>query len=176
MEKYVFRNACQALAAWRQVVHTLAVAEAQLEFEHRDLHWGNILIKPTTEKTVTFTVDNKKYCVETEGVKTTIIDFSLSRLTSEAVDGCTIFNNLAEDPTLFKGRGDIQFDVYRRMKTENGNSWEKFTPKTNVFWLDYLLAKMSTEVHYKAKKVDFSFSSHFYILYIKIRKYLPTLQ
>lgn len=45
LEKFVFRNASQALAAWKQVVHTLAVAESQLEFEHRDLHWGNILIK-----------------------------------------------------------------------------------------------------------------------------------
>ena len=45
LEKYEFRHAGQALAAWKQVVHTLAVAESEMHFEHRDLHWGNVLIK-----------------------------------------------------------------------------------------------------------------------------------
>ena len=33
-----------------QICLTLSVAEVQLKFEHRDLHWGNILIAPTKEK------------------------------------------------------------------------------------------------------------------------------
>ena len=31
-------------------------------------------------------------------------------------DGLTVFCNLAEDESLFGGKGDYQFDVYRLMK------------------------------------------------------------
>ena len=93
--------------------------------------------------------------VKTDGVKTSIIDFSLSRL---SLDKVTIFNNLSEEPSLFtaKGKdhtgGDYQFDIYRKMREVNGNKWELFTPKTNLWWLDYMLEKMITEVSYSAKK------------------------
>ena len=64
-----------------------------------------------------YIIDGVEYKVETSGIQTTIIDFSLSRLTS-LTDSCTIYNNLAEDPTLFTAKGldkggDYQFDVYR---------------------------------------------------------------
>merc|ERR1719466_657433 len=81
LEKFVFRDATQALHAWKQVAHALAVAEEGLKFEHRDLHWGNVLVKETIQKTVDFTLGGDTYQVETGGVLTTIIDFSLSRLT-----------------------------------------------------------------------------------------------
>ena len=74
------------------------------------------------------------------------------------MDKVTIFNNLSEDPTLFTARGkeqpggDFQFDIYRKMREINKNEWEEFTPKTNVFWLDYMLDKMITEVYYSSKK------------------------
>ncbi len=115
LEKFVFRDAGQALQAWRQVAHTLAVAEEQLQFEHRDLHWsvsrsahflaltfscrGNVLIKETKAgEVVDCRLAGDTYKVETKGVHATIIDFSLSRA---VVDGQHIFNNLAEDPSIF---------------------------------------------------------------------------
>ena len=158
LEKYEFAHASQALAAWRQVVHAVAVAEAALSFEHRDLHWGNVLIKATDRKFVNYIVDGNCYRVDTLGVETTIIDFSLSRLTSRE-ENCTIFKNLAEDPTLFtaqglKAGGDYQFDIYRMMKQSNNNNWEQFNAKTNIFWLHYLLEKMITEVYYKVSNLS----------------------
>lgn len=35
------------------------------------------------------------------------------------LDGVTVFCNLAEDESLFTGKGDYQFDVYRLMKKSN---------------------------------------------------------
>jgi len=155
LEKYTFKHASQALQAWKQVAHSLAVAEEELQFEHRDLHWGNVLVKETTEKFAQFTIGGDVYQVETCGVVTSIIDFSLSRL---SLDKVTIFNNLSDDPTLFSARGqnqpggDYQFDIYRKMKEYNDNEWEAFNAKTNIFWLDYMLDKMLTEVYYSSKK------------------------
>jgi len=155
LEKFTFKHASQALQAWKQVAHALAVAEEELMFEHRDLHWGNVLVKETTNKFVQFTLGGDIFQVETGGVETSIIDFSLSRL---SMDKVTIFNNLSEDPTLFTARGkgqsggDYQFDVYRKMRDFNRNEWEEFTPKTNILWLDYMLEKMMTEVYYSGKK------------------------
>jgi serine/threonine-protein kinase haspin len=37
-----------------QVVFTLAVAEEAVEFEHRDLHWGNVMVRPAEYRTVAF--------------------------------------------------------------------------------------------------------------------------
>jgi hypothetical protein len=36
------------------------------------------------------------------------------------VDGLSTYCDLAKDDTLFEGQGDYQFDVYRKMKEENG--------------------------------------------------------
>ena len=63
LEKFTFRNASQALQAWKQVVHSLAVAEEEHQFEHRDLHWGNVLIRETTHKFVEYSVNGDTYQV-----------------------------------------------------------------------------------------------------------------
>ena len=96
--------------------------------------------------------------MEPEGVHTTIIDFSLSRA---EVRGDVIYNNLAEDPSIFEANGrehggDYQFDIYRKMKAANTNSWAEFRPESNVFWLHYMLEKMTVqgEVHYSGKKTS----------------------
>jgi len=58
--------------------------------------------------------------------------------------GVTLFQDLASDETLFSGDAEVdyQFEVYRKMREETENDWSRFTPKTNVFWIHYLLDKM----------------------------------
>ena len=51
-----------------------------LHFEHRDLHWGNVLVHPTTEASIALTLDGTTHHIPSEGVKATIIDYTLSRM------------------------------------------------------------------------------------------------
>lgn len=48
---------------------TLAVAERSLEFEHRDLHWGNILISKTDDTSSVYKLDENNISLDTKGVK-----------------------------------------------------------------------------------------------------------
>ena len=52
-----------------------------LQFEHRDLHGGNVLLRKTDQEYIYFRVDGVEYSVESYGVEATIIDYTLSRLT-----------------------------------------------------------------------------------------------
>ena len=56
-----------------------SVAETTLEFEHRDLHWGNILVSKTANSCQCFVLDGQNFEIATDGVVATIIDFTLSR-------------------------------------------------------------------------------------------------
>lgn len=46
----------------------------------RDLHWGNVLVKTTKQKTGSFLLNGTTHSLETKGVLVRIIDYSLSRL------------------------------------------------------------------------------------------------
>lgn len=127
----------------------MAAAESQFEFEHRDLHWGNVLACPTTEKFLTFSVDGKTIEIPSHGVKATIIDFTVSRISH---NGSSIFYDLSEDPELFTASGDYQQEIYRLMQDHNKDQWETFEPYTNVLWLHYTINKMIDGVRYSAKK------------------------
>ncbi len=56
-----------------------SVAETLLEFEHRDLHWGNVLVRESDVNNFVYSICGESYEVKTHGVVATIIDFSLSR-------------------------------------------------------------------------------------------------
>lgn len=88
------------------------VAEEALQFEHRDIHWGNIVVRTTEVKFLEYKISDRLKNVETRGVLASIIDYSLSRLTCPK-DGTIIYNDASQDPTLFTGTGDYQFDIYR---------------------------------------------------------------
>ncbi|XP_034943831.1 uncharacterized protein [Chelonus insularis] len=148
MEAFLFNNANEAYITFLQTALTLAVGERSLEFEHRDMHWGNILISRTKEKEVSYKLDNEEITLACNGIKVAIIDFTLSRMSYE---GCCIFNDLALDPALFNAAGEYQFEIYRLMRAKIGNDWQLFEPYTNILWLHYTLDKMIKEVRYKKK-------------------------
>ncbi|XP_062575539.1 uncharacterized protein LOC134237467 [Saccostrea cucullata] len=146
LEAAQFNNIFEAKSVFEQVTFSLAVAEEALQFEHRDLHWGNVLVKKTGVKVHEYVVLGQTFQVESHGVHVSIIDFTLSRLDK---DGCTIFTDLSTDESLFEGTGDYQFDIYRKMRELNKNDWKGFHAQTNVFWLHYLADKLIRGKRYK---------------------------
>ncbi|KAF4359357.1 hypothetical protein G4B88_024024 [Cannabis sativa] len=137
LESFVLLNFNEALSFLVQVTAALAVAEAAYEFEHRDLHWGNVLLSRNESATVQFILEGKKMSVKTFGLLVSIIDFTLSRInTGEDI----LYLDLSSDPYLFKGpKGDKQSETYRKMKEITDDCWEGSFPKTNVLWLQYLV-------------------------------------
>ena len=50
-------------------------------------------------------------------------------------------------------QSDCDYNTFTRMmQTEVNDNWEKFQPKTNIMWLDYLLDKLINVVPYKNKR------------------------
>ncbi|KAJ3197340.1 Serine/threonine-protein kinase haspin, partial [Entophlyctis luteolus] len=125
-----------------QTIFSLASAECALKFEHRDLHWGNILCA-TNEvlvgKSKRYTLpslspngnwemndSNPSIFIDLEGVKVTIIDYTLSR--------CEVgeFALRLDDESYFTGEDDYQFDIYRKMRDETKGKWDEYCPKTTL--------------------------------------------
>lgn len=153
------------------VVILLANAEDQVEFEHRDLHVGNLCIKPW-EVGGTIDVPREIVCkmsaaprslLGLSGIRTTIIDYTLSRATQDQDKASVIFDPI-KDVSIFTAIGrkpedKRQFETYRSMHTcmveahlaacgtgpsprkkgKEVDLWSRFVPKTNVVWLSYIL-------------------------------------
>ena len=51
-----------------------------LEFEHRDMHRGNILVRRTHDQILYFRLDHKEYRIASYGVLANVVDFTLSRI------------------------------------------------------------------------------------------------
>ncbi|KAM8714875.1 hypothetical protein ACLKA7_001997 [Drosophila subpalustris] len=141
MSTFTFLNAEQSYYALQQVIVTLAVGEEAFEFEHRDLHWGNILVEETKTKQIDYKLNGKEMSLATKGVRVTIIDYTLSRVT---VGECCHYNDLSTDEELFAASGDYQYDIYRLMRDELKNNWSAYAPKTNVMWLSKTLVNRKT--------------------------------
>ncbi|XP_074046619.1 serine/threonine-protein kinase haspin [Macrotis lagotis] len=131
-----------------QVTAALAVAEAALRFEHRDLHWGNVLVKKTSAKELGYTLDGQAGTIATHGIHVNIIDYTLSRLEK---DGLVVFCDISQEQELFQGQGDYQFEIYRLMKKRTRNHWAPYQPYSNVLWLHYLADKVLKEMTFKKK-------------------------
>jgi serine/threonine-protein kinase haspin len=74
LENIVLYNAAQGLAIFEQVAHAIAMAEQEFMFEHRDLHWGNIVVRECVKKHIVFQHGLHQFQVDTMGVPATIFE------------------------------------------------------------------------------------------------------
>ncbi|CEF98084.1 Domain of unknown function DUF3635 [Ostreococcus tauri] len=136
LEHFNLRSAKEMVALLFQIVVALSVAEEECQFEHRDLHWGNVLIKRVRTKEKVARINGVDINIQTSGLDVAIIDFTLSRLTTGEGD---VFCDLNADPELFTGpKGHCQSETYRRMKRVTKGKWSTYNPKTNALWIHYL--------------------------------------
>ncbi|KAI4100055.1 MAG: hypothetical protein L6R37_005695 [Teloschistes peruensis] len=193
-------NASTVWDIFRQVATALAVAEREMEFEHRDLHLGNICLlplppssppdSPSQPSTKTITANDSdadqqqreqedEFVIHPAILRVTIIDYTLSRARIPSAPATntskTLFKDLNHDPEIFTGQGELQYDIYRSMRSlirqtttaeggadgkrgkEGGakggaggegerEDWSVFEPGTNVLWLGHLLSVLMERV------------------------------
>ncbi|KAJ3040403.1 Serine/threonine-protein kinase haspin [Rhizophlyctis rosea] len=146
----------------------LSRAEWALEFEHRDSHWGNVLVQTGAShvKKSVVQLEGQSYEVvfEDQGYVATIIDFTLSRIKKGSTVHFTPIDHpdYYQQPLVDKKKkqvkrdaagqplySDAQYRVKGEQKAQTHRDWSIYKPRTNVFWLIYLLDKISS----KAKKL-----------------------
>ena len=132
------------------IVEALWRGEEQAQFEHRDLHPGNICVKVRDEP---LRITNKDGIPRLSEREVTLIDYTQSRFTLESGDVLanavdeSIFWQVGDDPIAQR-----QYLVYRIMrdvvKKEKkpgvaiSQMWKQYVPKTNVLWLHYMLKEL----------------------------------
>ena len=155
LEGFQLRDAQEAKAVLLQVAATLAVAEDSCQFEHRDLHWGNVLVNRTPGiPPAKHTLRGVQCTADTEGLSVIVIDFTLSRMQPSG-GGAVLCCDLEADPAIFEGpNGDTQFDTYRRMRKAVRRDWSVYAPRTNALWLHYLADCMLEKKSWAGSKAD----------------------
>lgn len=139
LERLLETNNCTSVfpiwdVFWHTVL-TIAKGEESAEFEHRDLHLGNICVRyPSTDEINEKIIDPSRKLNFTS-LETTIIDYTLSRClmstsstapsspsqnTSAALDGEIAYTDLClpHHKALFEGDSsdEYQYDIYRYMR------------------------------------------------------------
>lgn len=144
LERYELDSWADAESVFWQTVVALSQAEERYQFEHRDLHWGNIVIadnlyddlspedllnkltlsdsgspkapnSPLSTYEGSMVEEMRNLLLARSTLKITLIDYTLSRANSP--DGNVIHTRL-DHPEFFRGKGDYQFDIYRFMRTQ----------------------------------------------------------
>ncbi|KAM0681405.1 Serine/threonine-protein kinase haspin [Glugoides intestinalis] len=132
LEKYQFQSFQEVMSIIAQFLDTITTLEDKYNFEHRDMHWGNIMIKDSV---------------------LSIIDLNFARLEKDKV----VFTDLNLHTWLFEGdvNIDIQFSVYLKMKELCKSDWKSFNPVSNMLWFRYLLRKLCLKAKCLPTEKDF---------------------
>jgi serine/threonine-protein kinase haspin len=160
------------------VLLAIGRAEEHFEFEHRDLHVGNICVKSSTDsQTALNELPVRDYTKDLgfTDLEVTILDYGLSRIkldvdTSAKRGNDVIYTKL--DEWIFEGNSaeSRQYAIYRYMRSvmffddpqadyesridEVGRSrktWRGFYPLTTVIWLCFLVEKMEAHIKWPSE-------------------------
>ncbi|KAI1799924.1 hypothetical protein F4811DRAFT_541581 [Daldinia bambusicola] len=174
LEDFGLETADQLWDIFFHVAIALARAEAHIEFEHRDLHEGNLCIRRVAEPVPAEDRDRSSR-FGFSGLDVTILDYGLSRAHADYrnEDSLPIAYDLERDLSIFTSEHAPQCEVYRRMRSfmlrgdrvclpprshkipyesgiEGPICWAQHEPYTNVLWLAYLYQWMAK--HFKGAK------------------------
>ncbi|KAI1102652.1 hypothetical protein F4804DRAFT_312334 [Jackrogersella minutella] len=162
LEDFKLESSDQLWDIFFHVAIALARAEAHIEFEHRDLHEGNLCIRKTGEP-IPIEDRDRSSRFGFSGLEITILDYGLSRAHADhqLENSQPIAYDLERDLSIFTSEHATQCEVYRRMRSfllrgdrtclppqshkkayEEGIdgpiTWARHEPYTNVLWLAYL--------------------------------------
>lgn len=159
LEDFELVTADQLWDIFFHVTIALARAEARIEFEHRDLHEGNLCIRKVGEPIPKEERDRTGY-FGFSGLEITILDYGLSRAQAD-YDSDPVAYDLERDLSIFTSEHAAQCRVYRQMRSfllrgdrvclppegheepyaegiDGAITWATHEPYTNVLWLAYL--------------------------------------
>ncbi|OTA94512.1 hypothetical protein M434DRAFT_71168 [Hypoxylon sp. CO27-5] len=176
LEDFELHSTDQLWDIFFHVAIALARAEAHIEFEHRDLHEGNLCIRKTGQP-IPVEDRHRSGRFGFSGLEVTILDYGLSRAHADhQVEGSQpIAYDLERDLSIFTSEHAPQCEVYRRMRSfllrgdriclppeshrkayEEGIdgpiTWALHEPYTNVLWLAYIYDWMIK--HFKGLKKE----------------------
>ncbi|KAH7645648.1 serine/threonine-protein kinase haspin homolog [Dermatophagoides farinae] len=140
---------CQLLGICYQVTLALAVAECVYQFEHRDLHVCNVLVKKTKKETITFVIRSVSYNVKSFGVKVCLIDATFSRIClGDKVYFTDLTNRLKA--TASTPNPDSQEEAYKLMYNKVVDKWRDWFPETNIYWCKYFYNEVYNSEAFRA--------------------------
>ncbi|RYP52974.1 hypothetical protein DL768_001968 [Monosporascus sp. mg162] len=178
LEDFELTTADQLWDIFFHVAVALARAEVHIEFEHRDLHEGNLCIRRTGDP-VPAEHRNRSGYFGFSGLEITILDYGLSRACPDYgnEDSVPVAYDMERDLSLFTSEHAAQCEVYRQMRSfllrgdrvclppkshrkpyEEGIDgpidWKQHEPYTNVLWLAYTYQYMTDNFRGPKKELN----------------------
>lgn len=151
LESHVFKNGNEITFFFMNFVKILWKLQEKYKFEHRDMHWGNILVKKDKIYILDYSfcrleLSEKDILANLKKLnKKSSFEIRPDNLENESEDiRKIIFTDLSKEEWLFTGNGkvDPQFSVYKKMKLIANNEWQTFNSGSNGLWCGYLIKKL----------------------------------
>ena len=163
------------------IVEALAHGEEHSEFEHRDLHPGNVCVKiRKMSASADSSLEERQSLVRRYNeLEVTLIDYTLSRAAIQTPSNNTededsrigmreILANSMRDKAIFTQQSEntvdqMQYNTYRHMRkimhhhhvpAKRKEGWQSFMPMTNVLWLHHILTIILKETGMYNQKWD----------------------